>query len=146
MTYRFGGFEVDVAAYELRRGGQRLSLARQPMELLLLLLERPHELVSHEEIAARLWNPNVFTDVDAGIRTAILKIRRVLCDSSESPKLLETVSAKGYRLITPVEAVAHALPAALAVAGEPPPDARRHTLPAELTSFVGCSRVHECFH
>jgi DNA-binding winged helix-turn-helix (wHTH) protein len=110
MTYRFGEFEVDVGAYELRRGAQRLSLARQPMELLLLLLERRLELVSHEEIAARLWNPNVFTDLDAGIRTAILKIRRVLCDSSESPKFLETVPGKGYRLIIPVEAVAHALP------------------------------------
>ena len=137
MTYRFGEFEVDVAAYELSRGGQRLSLARQPMELLLLLLERRNELVSHEEIATRLWNPNVFTDLDAGIRTAILKIRRVLSDPSESPKFLETVPGKGYRLITPVEAVAHVLPATAAAPAEPHSDAHRHNLPAELTSFVG---------
>jgi predicted ATPase/DNA-binding winged helix-turn-helix (wHTH) protein len=137
MTYRFGEFEVDVTAYELRRGAQRLSLARQPMELLLLLLERRHELVSHGEIATRLWNPNVFTDLDAGIRTAILKIRRVLCDSSESPKFLETVPGKGYRLIAPVEAVAQVLPAVSAAPAEPHSDARRHNLPTELTSFVG---------
>src|ERR1700758_786790 len=81
--YRFGEFELDAAAYELRRGPDRLRLARQPMDLLLLLLERRDELVSHEEIANRLWGPNEFTDFEAGIRTAILKIRRVLCDSSE---------------------------------------------------------------
>jgi DNA-binding winged helix-turn-helix (wHTH) protein len=85
MTYRFGEFEVDVTAYSLRRGAHRLRLARQPMDLLLLLLERRQELVSHDDIARRLWGPDVFTDLDAGIRTAILKIRRVLCDSSESP-------------------------------------------------------------
>jgi DNA-binding winged helix-turn-helix (wHTH) protein len=92
--YRFGEFELDVAAYELRRGAERLRLARQPMDLLLLLLERRDELVSHEEIANRLWGPNVFTDFEAGIRTAILKIRRVLCDSSESPQLLRRCRAR----------------------------------------------------
>ena len=71
VTYRFGEFEVDVAAYELRRKGQRLPLARQPMDLLLLLLERRQELVPREDIAKRLWSPEVFTDLDAGIRTAV---------------------------------------------------------------------------
>ena len=102
-TYRFGEFEVDVAAYSVRRGGQRLRLARQPMDLLLLLLERRQELVSRDEIARRLWEGDVFTDLDAGIRTAVLKIRRVLGDSSESPQLIETVPGKGYRLIAHVE-------------------------------------------
>src|SRR5260370_25262884 len=97
LKYRFGEFELDVAAYELRRGTHRIRLSRQPMDLLLLLLERRQELVSHDDIAKRLWGPNVFTDLDAGIRTAILKIRRVLCDSSESPQFLETVPGKGYR-------------------------------------------------
>ncbi|MET0212374.1 MAG: winged helix-turn-helix domain-containing protein, partial [Vicinamibacterales bacterium] len=78
VTYRFGEFEVDVAAYELRREGQRLPLARQPMDLLLLLLEHRQELVSREDIAKRLWSPDVFTDLDAGIRTAVLKIRQAL--------------------------------------------------------------------
>src|SRR5664279_95361 len=138
--YRFGEFEVDVAAYSLRRSGHNLRLARQPMDLLLLLLERRQVLVSHEEIARRLWEPGVFTDLDAGIRTAILKIRRVLNDSLESPQFLETVPGKGYRFIAQVEVIAlvpsHVPPALMAAPGSYP-DARSNNLPAELTSFVG---------
>jgi predicted ATPase/DNA-binding winged helix-turn-helix (wHTH) protein len=134
--YRFGEFEVDAAAYCLRRGAERLRLSGQPMDLLLLLLERRQELVSHDEIARRLWGPDVFTDLDAGIRTAILKIRRALGDSSESPQLLETVPGKGYRLIAPVEVLDMSVPEGKA-APEPFADTRRHNLPAQLTSFVG---------
>ena len=134
--YRFGEFEVDAAAYCLLRGAERLHLSGQPMDLLLLLLERRQELVSHEDIARRLWGPDVFTDLDAGIRTAILKIRRALGDSSESPQLLETVPGKGYRLIAPVEVLDMSL--AEGKAGpEPYAGMRHHNLPAQLTSFVG---------
>jgi non-specific serine/threonine protein kinase len=140
LTYRFGEFEVDVAAYELRRGGHRLPLARQPMDLLLLLLERRQELVSREDIAKRLWGPDVFTDLDAGIRTAILKIRQALGDSRESPRFVETVPGKGYRLVAPVEVVPQSPPKTspgLSIVPEHLPNPRRHNLPAELTSFVG---------
>ncbi len=84
VTYRFGEFEVDTAAYELRRMGHCVQLARQPMDLLLFLLERPQELVSRHDIAKRLWAPDVYIDLDAGIHTAILKIRQALGDSRES--------------------------------------------------------------
>src|SRR5438874_548884 len=137
VTYRFGEFEVDLAAYELRRSGQRIRLARQPMDLLLLLLERRQELVSREDIAKQLWGPDVFTDLDAGIHTAILKIRQVLGDSCESPRFVETAPGKGYRFIALVEVVAHSplqASSALMAAPELPPC---HNLPAELTSFVG---------
>src|SRR5438094_2599815 len=127
VTYRFGEFEVDMAAYELRRSGHRIRLARQPMDLLLLLLEHRQELVSREDMAKRLWGADVFTDPDAGIHTAILKIRQVLGDSRESPRFVETVPGRGYRFIAPVEVVAQL----------PPQISRRHNLPAELTSFVG---------
>src|SRR5437870_615151 len=140
VTYWFGEFEVDVAAYEVRRGAQRLRLARQPMDVLLMLLERRRELVSREDIAKRLWDPDVFTDLDAGIRTAILKIRRVLGDSCESPQFIETVPGKGYRFVAPVEVVAQSppqTPPALLAAPQCQPDRPRHNLPAELTSFVG---------
>src|SRR6266850_418269 len=110
VTYRFGAFEVDVIAYELRRMGHRIRLARQPMDLLLLLLERPQELVSRDDIAKRLWGPDVHIDLDAGIHTAILKIRHVLDDSRESPRFVETVPGKGYRFIAPVEVVAQSPP------------------------------------
>ena len=71
------------------------------MDLLLLLLERRQELVSREDIAKRLWSPDVFTDLDAGIRTAILKIRQVLGDSRESPRFVETVPERAIALSRP---------------------------------------------
>ena len=139
VTFRFGAFELDTAAYELRRKGRRIRLARQPMDLLLLMLERPGALVSRDEIRKRLWSEDVFVDVDASIRTAVLKIRQVLGDSGESPRFVETVTGKGYRFIAPVEVVpsnASAMPTASA-AHAPLFDARRHNLPADLTRFVG---------
>ena len=129
MTYTFGEFEVDAAVYEVRQAGTRIRLSRQPMEILLLLLERRQELVSRDEMAKRLWSPEVFTDPDAGIHTAILKIRQALGDSRDAPRYVETVPGKGYRFVGEVE-----------VTGRQESEAgtaRRHNLPAELTSFVG---------
>src|SRR5712692_3774729 len=140
VTYRFGEFEVDMAAFEVRRREHRISLARQPMDLLLLLLEHRQELVSREDMAKRLWGSEVFTDPDAGIHTAIHRIRQVLGDSRESPRFVETVPGRGYRFIAPVEVVTQVPPQispALLVAPERLPATRRHNLPAELTSFVG---------
>ena len=127
------------------------------MDLLLLLLEHRQELVSREEMAKRLWGPDVFTDLDAGIHTAILKIRQVLGDSRESPRFIETVAGKGYRFVAPVEVVAQSPPQvspAVEAGSARLPDTRRHNLPAELTSFVGrrkellelprCSRHRGC--
>jgi TolB-like protein/DNA-binding winged helix-turn-helix (wHTH) protein/Tfp pilus assembly protein PilF len=105
VKYRFLEFELDVDAYELRRSGQRLRLARQPMDLLLLLLSRPRELVTREDIANRLWEPHVHTDVEAAIHTAILRIRQVLGDPRQAPRFVETVTGKGYRFIAPVQFV-----------------------------------------
>ena len=142
LTYRFGEIEVDVAAYEARRGGRRIPLTRQPMELLLLLLEHRGALVTREDIAKRLWAPDVFTDVDAGTRTAILKIRQGLQDSREPPRLIETVAGKGYRFVASVEVVTHAPPASISIAVGPT-NGGRHNLPAEASSFVG--RLAELF-
>ena len=75
-TYRFGVFELDAAAYQLRREGRVIRLTRQPMEALILLLERGQALVTHDEMAGRLWEDGVFVDRDAGLHTAILKIRQ----------------------------------------------------------------------
>jgi TolB-like protein/tetratricopeptide (TPR) repeat protein len=105
VIFRFRDFELDAAAYELRRKGRRIRLARQPMDLLLLLLERRRELVSRDDIAKQLWARDVFVDVDAGIHTAILRIRQALGDSRDSPLFVETVSGKGYRFVAPVEVV-----------------------------------------
>ena len=101
------------------------------MDLLLLLLEHRQELVSREDMAKRLWGSEVFTDPDAGIHTAILKIRQVLGDSRESPRFVETVPGRGYRFIAPVEVVTQVPPQispALVVAPE--------RLPGAVTRFI----------
>jgi TolB-like protein/tetratricopeptide (TPR) repeat protein len=97
---RFGDFELDLAAYELRRRGKPVRLERRPMDLLILLAKHAGELVSREDIVAKLWGADVFVDVEMGINTAIRKVRQALRDSSDSPRFVETISGKGYRFIT----------------------------------------------
>src|SRR5437868_1245740 len=111
-TFRFGDFELDVAAYELRRHGRPVRLERRPMDLLLLLLERPHELVQRTEIVERLWGSGVFVDVETGVNTAVRKVRQALQDASEAPIFVETVPSRGYRFIGEVEVVGKQVAAA----------------------------------
>lgn len=99
QTIRFGDYELDPANFVLRRGSRRIALERRPMELLLLLVERAGQLVLREDIAARLWGNGFFVDSDAGVNTAIGKIRRALKDSPERPAFVETVAGKGYRFV-----------------------------------------------
>ena len=135
--FRFGDFELDAAAYELRRKGRRLRLARQPMDLLLLMVEHPRALVSHEEIAKRLWQPGVFIDMDAGIHTAVLRIRQALRDSADAPRFVETVPGKGYRFVAAVTRLPIWSGGGYSATPQPQAPARRDNLPSELTSFVG---------
>jgi TolB-like protein/DNA-binding winged helix-turn-helix (wHTH) protein len=123
-TLRFGDFELDVAGYELRGSGRPIRLERQPMELLIMLVERRGELVTREQIIDRLWGKDVFVDVDTGVHTAVRKIRRALRDSTDEPTFVETVSGKGYRFVAPVQVVtAPATPPAMpAPPSEPPPE------------------------
>ena len=102
-TFRFGDFELDVGAYELRRNGRPVRIERQPMDLLLLLVERRRQLVLRSEIVDRLWGKDVFVDVEMGVHTAIRKVRQALRDSPDAPRFVETVSGKGYRFIATVE-------------------------------------------
>jgi TolB-like protein/DNA-binding winged helix-turn-helix (wHTH) protein/Flp pilus assembly protein TadD len=102
-TFRFGDFELDVAAYELRRAGRAVRLERQPMDLLILLVAHRGQLVSRAEIVDKLWGKDVFIDVETGVHTAARKIRQALGDSTDAPAFLETVPGKGYRFIAPVE-------------------------------------------
>jgi TolB-like protein/DNA-binding winged helix-turn-helix (wHTH) protein/Flp pilus assembly protein TadD len=108
--FRFGDFELDVAGYELRGSGRPIRLERQPMDLLIMLVEQRGQLVAREDIVGRLWGKDVFVDVDTGVHTAVRKIRRALRDSPEAPTFIETVSGRGYRFIAPVEVVAPELP------------------------------------
>ena len=104
-TFRFNDFELDVAAYQLRRQGRVVRLERQPMDVLILLLERRRQLVSRADIVERLWGKDVFVDVDTGVHTAIRKIRQALGDSISAPAFVETVPSKGYRFVADVEVV-----------------------------------------
>jgi DNA-binding winged helix-turn-helix (wHTH) protein/Tol biopolymer transport system component len=99
---RFGVFEADVKAGELRKNGVKLRFSGQPFQVLAILLERPGEVVTREELQKRLW-PDTFVDVERNLNTAVNKIREVLGDSAESPRFVETVPRRGYRFIAPVE-------------------------------------------
>ncbi len=104
-AFRFGDFELDVAAYELRRNGRAVRLERHPMDLLLLLVERRNDLVSRADIVELLWGKDVFVDVETGVHTAMRKIRQALRDSVDAPQFVETVPGRGYRFIAAVEVV-----------------------------------------
>ena len=104
QTLRFGDFELDRAAYQLRRLGRPVKLGRQPMELLILLIESRGQLVARSEIVDRLWGKDVFVDVETGVNTAISKIRQALRESPDAPVFLETIPGKGYRFTSDVEA------------------------------------------
>ena len=100
---RFGAFEVDTRSGELRRQGLRLKLQEQPFQVLVLLLERPGEVVTREELTKKLWCDNTFVDFDRGLNKAINRLREVLRDSAEKPRFIETLPHRGYRFIAPVE-------------------------------------------
>jgi len=103
---QFGPFEADLHAGELRRNGQRVRLQAQPFQLLVMLLERPGELVEREVICQKLWSGDTFVDFDHSLGTAINKIREVLNDSAAEPRYIETLPRRGYRFIATVTAVA----------------------------------------
>ncbi len=96
---RFGDFELDRAAYELRREGAVVPIQRIPLDLLSLLLERRGQLVTREEILERVWGKGFFVDSENSINTAIRKVRRALGDDPDEPRFVATVPARGYRFI-----------------------------------------------
>jgi len=101
---QFEEFELDLGRYELRRGQKTVKLEKNPMELLILLVEHSGRLVTRDEIIQRLWGHDVFVDTRHGINTAVHKLRSALHDDPEHPRILETVVGKGYRLVSPVTA------------------------------------------
>lgn len=96
---RFGPFELEVPAGELRRSGVRIRLQDQPVRILLMLLERAGQLVSREELRQKLWPDGTFVDFEHSLNTAVKKLRAALCDDAESPRYIETVPRRGYRFV-----------------------------------------------
>lgn len=107
--YRFGTFEANAATGELRKQGTRIRLKAQPFQLLCLLLDRPGELLTREEIARELWPEGTFVDFDHGVNSAINRIREALGDTAGNPRFVETLARRGYRFVAPVERSALAL-------------------------------------
>src|SRR5665213_1370965 len=105
--FRFGVFEADAATGELRRQGLRVRLNAQPFQLLLMLLERPGQLLTRDEIARELWTDGTFVDYEHGVNSAINRIREALGDTAGNPRFVETLARRGYRFVAPVEAIAH---------------------------------------
>src|SRR5580658_8706745 len=103
--YRFGAFEVDAHTGELRRQGVRIKLNAQPFQVLLLLLARPGELLTREEISRELWPDGTFVDYEHGVNSAVNRIREALSDTAAAPRFIETLARRGYRFIAPVEAI-----------------------------------------
>lgn len=101
-TFRFGEFELDVAAFTLRREATPVRLERIPMEVLVLLVQHAGTLVGRDSIHAALWGPDVFVDRDAAVNTAMRKIRKALGEDGERPRFVETVVGKGYRFVGPI--------------------------------------------
>jgi len=99
---RFGQFEVDARAGELRKSGVRIKLQQQPLEILLALLDRPGEVVTREELRQRLWPQDTFVDFDHSLNAAIKRLRDALGDSADKPVFIETMARRGYRFIYPV--------------------------------------------
>jgi DNA-binding winged helix-turn-helix (wHTH) protein len=105
-SYRFGQFELDLGAGELRRNAARVRLQPQPFKLLALLVRRAGGLVGRDEIRTELWADGTFVDFDQSVNFAIKQIREALGDSAERPLYIETVPRRGYRFIAPIESTA----------------------------------------
>ncbi len=100
---RFDRFELDLRAGELRKGGIRIRLQEQPLQVLQALLEKPGDLVTCEELQKKIWPADTFVDFDHGLHAAVNRLRSALNDSAERPRYVETVSRRGYRFIGKVE-------------------------------------------
>ena len=101
-VHRFAAFEINLHSGELRKSGMRLRLAGQPFQVLAVLVERPGELVTREELRSKLWLADTFVDFDHGLNNAVARIREVLDDSSDAPRYVETIPRRGYRFIAPL--------------------------------------------
>ena len=100
---RFGEFEIDERAGELRKEGIKVRLQEQPLQILQILLEHPGEVVTREELRKRVWPTDTFVDFDHGINNAVKRLREALSDTAETPRYIETLPRRGYRFKAAVD-------------------------------------------
>jgi DNA-binding winged helix-turn-helix (wHTH) protein len=103
LIARFGTFEVDLRARELRKQAKRIKLQDQPFQLLAVLLQRPGDVVTREELRSQIWPEDTFVDFDNSLNTAINKLREALEDSADNPRFIETLPRRGYRFLDAME-------------------------------------------
>src|SRR6185312_15402996 len=103
--FRFGLFEADAARGTLTRNGVRVRIQDQPFRVLILLLEKPGEIVSREVLRQKLWPEGTYVDFDGSLNVILKKLRAAIDDDSDNPRFIETVPRRGYRFIAPVETV-----------------------------------------
>jgi len=128
QVLRFGVFQVDVRAGELRKNGVKLKLQEQPFRVLCLLLEHPGEVISRDELRNRLWPADTFVDFDHGLNAAIKRLRDALGESADTPVFIETLARRGYRFIAPVN-------------GSPSPSAAEIAAPHRNKSIFSTRRI-----
>jgi len=124
FDFRFGAFQLDLRAGELRRKGLRVKLPEQPLQLLAILLQHPGEVVTREELRGRLWPGDTFVDFDHGLNNAVNRLREALGDRVDTPIFIETLPRHGYRFIAPVES---GVPRDAVAPGPPAPPPRNLT-------------------
>jgi DNA-binding winged helix-turn-helix (wHTH) protein len=112
---RFGSFELDQHAGELRKGGARIRLQEQPLQILRILLEQPGKIITREELREKIWPSDTFVDFDHGINNAIKRSREALGDTAETPRFSETPPKRGYRFRAAIDDA----PAKLRMGGAP---------------------------
>jgi cholera toxin transcriptional activator len=110
--FRFGVFEVDLAAGEVRKSGTKIRLQEQPFQVLVTLLENAGRVVTRDDLRQKIWPADTFVDFDHSLNTAVNKIRESLGDSATSPRFVETLARRGYRFIAPVDGATTAMAAA----------------------------------
>jgi eukaryotic-like serine/threonine-protein kinase len=133
--FRFGPFELDVRAGELRKHGIRIKVRDQSVQILLMLLDQPGEVMLRDEIRFRLWPNNTVVEFDHGINAAIQKLRDALGESADSPRYVETVARRGYRFLGEVERV-----------GEPEPESTSAAVPVDAADLAGKLLSHYRIH
>ena len=134
---RFGVFELDLQAGQMRKHGLRVRLQEQPFQVLVMLLERHGEVVTREELQKKLWPADTFVDFDHGLNKAINKVRDALGDSAESPRFVETVSRRGYRFLAEVKVTGAPIRGPeLATQPQPGAEAREQRDPASKPSML----------
>jgi len=135
--YRFGAFEADAATGELRRQGIRTKLNAQPFQVLCMLLERPGDLLTREQIARELWPDGTFVDYEHGVNSAVNRIREALGDTAGNSRFVETLARRGYRFVAPVERIGlreDPPPSPPSLASLPPSSEPRTAVPVEPES------------